>query len=279
MAGLCSFLNSLLTKRLASTSGRQFENFQTSPRCEHCGCRAAMASRRGVVLIELTRSLDRYRAIRRQASTIRLVSDRSGASAADADPQCRPAVSPRRLRQPVRGPRLCGPWRDRPQFLRCPRPPAEQPALSRAARAGAKLRPPPDRRRRGARPAARAGGRHLAGLLRGLLRRAVCRGLAGARRGSGRSRRQGKLHRAASPADRRRRRGRHRGARRPRRLCHAAARGTTAALLAGTMARFEALPEAPVELRPLSAPANSATCNSPRAARACRSASTSARTS
>ena len=39
-----------------------------------------MASRRGVVLIELTRSLDRYRAIRPQASTIRLVSDRSGAS-------------------------------------------------------------------------------------------------------------------------------------------------------------------------------------------------------
>jgi fatty-acyl-CoA synthase len=37
-----------------------------------------MASRRGDVLIELTRSLDRYRAIRRQASTIRLVSDRSG---------------------------------------------------------------------------------------------------------------------------------------------------------------------------------------------------------
>ena len=33
----------------------------------------------------------------------------------------------------------------------------------------------------------------------------------------------------------------------------AAARGTAAALLAGTMARFEALPEAPVELRPLSA--------------------------
>ena len=32
-----------------------------------------------------------------------------------------------------------------------------------------------------------------------------------------------------------------------------AAHGTTAALLAGTMARFEALPEAPVELRPLSA--------------------------
>jgi fatty-acyl-CoA synthase len=39
-----------------------------------------MASRRGVFVIELTKSLDRYRATRRQASHIRLVSDRADAS-------------------------------------------------------------------------------------------------------------------------------------------------------------------------------------------------------
>ena len=237
-----------------------------------------MASRRGVVLIELTRSLDRYRAIRPQASTIRLVSDRSGAS---GPTPTRNAVLPFR-----RGgfASLCealdyaAAWRDRPQLLRCPRPPAEQPALSRAARAGATLRPPPDRRRRGARPAAGAGGRYLAGLLRGLLRRAVCRGLAGPRRGSGRSRRQGKLHRAASPADRRRRRGRPRGARRSRRLCRRRPRHG-----GGAARRHDGALRGACRRRRSSCGrfrrANSATCSSPRAARACRSASTSARTS
>src|SRR5712675_1869948 len=38
-----------------------------------------MASRREQVVIELSKSLDRYRATRRQASTIRLVYDRPGA--------------------------------------------------------------------------------------------------------------------------------------------------------------------------------------------------------
>ena len=176
---------------------------------------------------------------------------------ADADRQHRPGLPARRLRQPVRCARLCGAWRDRAQFLRRARKAPEQPALSRPAGPGAGLRPPPDRRRRGARRASGAGRRHLAGLLHGLLRRAVCRRRAGAGRDAGRARRQ-----AQSYIEQLRSQIKAAGASavvapdEPRRVRANGGRGHRGAGSPARWRRFNALPESPVELRPLSAPAS-----------------------
>ena len=211
-----------------------------------------MASRRGVVLIELTRSLDRYRAIRPQASTIRLVSDRSGAS---GPTPTRNAVLPFR-----RGgfASLCE-------------------ALDYAARGETGLNFFDARGRllsglpyRALRAQAQSFARRLigAGVARGQRLVLVadtwpgfCVAFFGAQYAGvlpvpvavpvglgAKASYIEQLHRQIVAAD-------AVGLVVPDDLAAyaAAARGTTAALLAGTMARFEALPEAPVELRPLSA--------------------------
>ena len=211
-----------------------------------------MASRRGVVLIELTRSLDRYRAIRPQASTIRLVSDRSGAS---GPTPTRNAVLPFR-----RGgfASLCE-------------------ALDYAARGETGLNFFDARGRllsglpyRALRAQAQSFARRLigAGVARGERLVLVadtwpgfCVAFFGAQYAGvlpvpvavpvglgAKASYIEQLHRQIVAAD-------AVGLVAPDDLAAyaAAARGTAAALLAGTMARFEALPEAPVELRPLSA--------------------------
>ena len=169
-------------------------------------------------MIELTKSLDRYRAIRRQASNIRLVSDRPAAL------------------QPTPTHNAALPFRRGGFASLCE-------ALDYAARGDTGFNFFDARGRllsslpyRALRAQAQSFARRLigAGVARGqrlVLVADTWPGFcvaffgaqyagvaAGARLGSGRPRRQGKLHRAAAPADRRRRRGRHRGARRPRRL-------------------------------------------------------------
>ena len=76
----------------------------------------------------------------------------------------------------------------RPQFLRRARQAAARPAVQPARPGRAGLRAAPDRRRHGARRAAAADRRYLAGLLRRLLRRAICRRRPGAGVDAGRAR-------------------------------------------------------------------------------------------
>ena len=154
----------------------------------------------------------------------------------------------------------------------------KQPALSRSAGPGAGLRPPPDRRRHRARRAAGADRRHVARFLHRILRRAVCRRRAGPGRHAGRARHHAQAI-SSSCADRS-----------PLRAPSAVlapdeldgfardgGRGTTARL-AGPMASSTPCRNTPDRCGRFGA-ARRATSSSPRAARASRAASTSARTS
>ena len=95
-------------------------------------------------------------------------------------------------------------------------------------------------------------GRYLAGLLRCLLRRPVCRPAAGAGLDAGRHRRQGRLSRPAAPPARGLGRGGGRGHRRSRRASWPTRplNSRPSACMAAWSV-IEALPEKPVDLRPL----------------------------